>query len=49
MAGVITYIYFIPAKAGIKSGRWARDCFICASFDYIFELAVTELQLHIYS
>ena len=29
LAGAVAYIFYIPAKVGIKSCRCARECFIC--------------------
>ena len=30
LASAFCILYFIPAKVGIKSCRFARECFICA-------------------
>ena len=31
LTGVVAYMFYIPAKVGIKSCRCARECFICTS------------------
>ena len=42
LAGMFTQ-YFIPAKVGIVSCRYARECFICRCiWLYMFELAVAN-------